>query len=99
MTKVKVTDVLIDPEIRKHTERILALQGEERQTRKELGRIIAAIESLRRKNSTGICLLGKGIFYYRGLTRMPLHQSRGQYDPIHPSLVVYVSNSLLRWSQ
>ena len=43
MTKVKVTDVLTDPEMRSHTERILALQKEERQTREELGRIIAAI--------------------------------------------------------
>ena len=43
MTKAKVTDVLIDPEIRGHTERILALQQEEQQTREKLGTIIAAI--------------------------------------------------------
>ena len=43
MTKAKVTDVLSDPEIRSHTERILVLQEEERQTRKKLGDIIAAI--------------------------------------------------------
>ena len=40
---MKVTDVLTDPEIQRHTERILALQKEERQTREKLGRIIAAI--------------------------------------------------------
>jgi hypothetical protein len=43
MPKAKVTDVLSDPTIRSHTERILALQAEERQTRKRLGEIIAAI--------------------------------------------------------
>jgi len=43
MTKVKVTDVLTDPEIQMHTKRVLALQGEERQTKMKLGRVIAAI--------------------------------------------------------
>lgn len=43
MPKAKVTDVLIDPAIRSHTDRILALQAEERQTRKRLGEIIDAI--------------------------------------------------------
>ena len=43
MPKAKVTDVLSDPAIRSHTERILALQAEEQQTRKRLGEIIAAI--------------------------------------------------------
>jgi hypothetical protein len=37
MSKVKAADVLGDPEIQAHTERILALQVEERQTRKKLG--------------------------------------------------------------
>jgi len=36
-------DVLADPEIQRHTERILALREEERQTRNKLGSIIAAI--------------------------------------------------------
>jgi len=43
MSKSKVTDVLTDPEIESHTERILALQEEERQTRIKLGSVIAAI--------------------------------------------------------
>ena len=43
MSKSKLTDVLTDPEIKSHTERILALQEEERQTRKKLGTVIAAI--------------------------------------------------------
>ena len=43
MNKLKSTDVLADPEIQRHTERILALQEEERQTRAKLGSIIAAI--------------------------------------------------------
>jgi hypothetical protein len=36
-------DALTDPEIRRRTERILALQREEQQTRKRLGEIVAAI--------------------------------------------------------
>ena len=43
MNKLKSTDVLADPEIQRHAERILALQEEERQTRAKLGSIIAAI--------------------------------------------------------
>ena len=43
MKKMKLADVLADPEIQSHTERILALQEEERQTREKLGSIIAAI--------------------------------------------------------
>ena len=43
MSKSKSTDLLGDPEIQRHTERILALQKEERQTRKEMGRIAAEI--------------------------------------------------------
>ena len=43
MSKQKSTDVLADPEIQGHTERILALQEEERQTRTKLGSLIAAI--------------------------------------------------------
>jgi hypothetical protein len=43
MKKSKVADVLADPEIQRHTERILALREEERQTREKLGSIIAAI--------------------------------------------------------
>ncbi len=43
MTEAKAKDVLIDPEIRGHTERILALQEEERKTRRRLGEIVAAI--------------------------------------------------------
>ncbi len=41
--RAKPVDVLADPEIQRHTERILALREEERQTREQLGRIIAAI--------------------------------------------------------
>jgi len=43
MKKAKLADVLADPEIQRHTERILALQEEERKTRKEMGRIVAEI--------------------------------------------------------
>jgi hypothetical protein len=43
MKKVNSADVLADPEIQRHTERILVLREEERQTRKKLGSIIAAI--------------------------------------------------------
>jgi hypothetical protein len=43
MGKTTTTILLADPEIQRHTERILALQKEERQTRVQLGRIIAAI--------------------------------------------------------
>jgi hypothetical protein len=43
MTKPKAMDVLADPEIQRHTERILALREEERQTREKLGRIRAQI--------------------------------------------------------
>ena len=43
MSKSKLTDVLTDPAIKRHTERILALQEEERQTRIKLGSVIAAI--------------------------------------------------------
>jgi hypothetical protein len=43
MTESKAKDVLVDPEIRGHTERILALQEEERKTRTKLGEIVAAI--------------------------------------------------------
>ncbi len=43
MKKSKSADVLADPEIQRHTERILALREEERQTREKLGSIIAAI--------------------------------------------------------
>ena len=43
MKKSNSADVLADPEIQRHTERILALREEERQTRKKLGSIIAAI--------------------------------------------------------
>ena len=43
MPKAKVTDILNDPALRSHTERILALQEQERQTRQRLGEIIAAI--------------------------------------------------------
>jgi hypothetical protein len=43
MRKSKSADVLADPEIRHHTERVLALREEERQTRGQLGSIIAAI--------------------------------------------------------
>ena len=43
MKKSKSADVLANPEIQRHTERILALREEERQTRGKLGSIIAAI--------------------------------------------------------
>ena len=43
MSKSKLTDVLTDPAIKSHTERILALQAEERQTKIKLGGIIAEI--------------------------------------------------------
>ena len=43
MSKLKSTNVLADPEIQRHTRRILALQKEERQTREEMGRIVAEI--------------------------------------------------------
>ncbi len=43
MSASKTTNLLSDPEIRQHTERILALREEERQTREKLGGIIAAI--------------------------------------------------------
>ena len=43
MSKSTSTNLLADPEIRRHTERILALQEEERQTREKLGGLIAAI--------------------------------------------------------
>jgi hypothetical protein len=43
MSASKTTNLLSDPEIRRHTERILALREEERQTREKLGGIIAAI--------------------------------------------------------
>ena len=43
MSKSTSTNVLADPEIQRHTARILALQEEERQTRMKLGSVIAAI--------------------------------------------------------
>lgn len=43
MKNSKAADVLVDPEIQRHTERILELREEERQTREKLGSIIAAI--------------------------------------------------------
>jgi hypothetical protein len=43
MKNSKAADVLADPEIQRHTERILALREEERQTREKLGGIIAAM--------------------------------------------------------
>ena len=43
MKRSNAADVLADPEIQRHTERILTLQQEERQTRQKLGQIIAAI--------------------------------------------------------
>ena len=43
MSKSTSTNVLADPEIQRHTQRILALQEEERQTREQLGRIVAEI--------------------------------------------------------
>ena len=43
MSKSTSTNVLADPEIQRHTQRILALQKEERQSREQLGRIVAEI--------------------------------------------------------
>ena len=43
MSKSKATDVLIGPEIQRHTQRILELQKEERQAQEEMGRIVAGI--------------------------------------------------------
>jgi hypothetical protein len=43
MKRAKTADVLTNPEIQRHTERILALQEEERQTREQLGRIVSEI--------------------------------------------------------
>jgi len=43
MSKSKSTDVLTDPEIQRHTQRILELQKEEGQAREEMGRIVAGI--------------------------------------------------------
>lgn len=43
MNKTTATNVLADPEIQRHTQRILALQQEERQAREQLGRIVAEI--------------------------------------------------------
>ena len=43
MSKSQSTNVLADPEIQRHTQRILELQKEERQTREEMGRIAAEI--------------------------------------------------------
>src|SRR3990172_1969349 len=43
MSRSKTTNVLADPEIQRHTQRILALQTEERQAREKLGQIIAAM--------------------------------------------------------
>jgi len=43
MSKSTSTNVLADPEIQRHTQRILALQQEERQTREQRGRIVAEI--------------------------------------------------------
>ncbi len=43
MSKSTTTNVLADPEIQRHTQRILALQKEEQQTREQLGRIVAEI--------------------------------------------------------
>ena len=43
MSKSKTTDVLTDPEIQRHTQRILELQKEEGQAREEMGRIVAGI--------------------------------------------------------
>ena len=45
MSKSKSIDVLTDPEIQRHTQRILELQKEERQAREEMGRIVAGIGS------------------------------------------------------
>ncbi len=43
MSKSTTTNALSDPEIQRHTQRILALQQEELQTREQLGRIVAEI--------------------------------------------------------
>jgi len=43
MKRSKSADVLADPEIKRHTERILVLREEEWQTRQKLGSIIAEI--------------------------------------------------------
>ena len=43
MSKSTSTNVLADPEIQRHTQRILTLQKEERQAREQLGRIVAEI--------------------------------------------------------
>ena len=43
MSKSTTTNILADPEIQLHTQRILALQKEERQTQEQLGRIVAEI--------------------------------------------------------
>ena len=43
MTKAKAVDVLGDPEIQRHTQRILALQAEERKARVALGQVVAGI--------------------------------------------------------
>jgi len=43
MSKSTTTNVLADPEIQRHTQRILVLQKEEQQTREQLGRIVAEI--------------------------------------------------------
>ena len=43
MSKSKSIDVLTDPEIQRHTQRILELQKEERQAQEEMGRIVAGI--------------------------------------------------------
>ncbi len=43
MSRSKAVGVLTDPEIQRHTERILALRDEERHTREKLGTLIAAI--------------------------------------------------------
>ena len=43
MSKAKSIDVLTDPGIQQHTQRILELQKEERQAREEMGRIVVGI--------------------------------------------------------
>jgi len=43
MSKSKSIDVLTDPGIQRHTQRILELQKEERQAQEEMGRIVAGI--------------------------------------------------------
>ncbi|MEI8141148.1 MAG: hypothetical protein WCI03_14945 [bacterium] len=43
MSKSKSIDVLTEPEILRHTQRILELQKEERKAREEMGRIVAGI--------------------------------------------------------